>query len=81
MYINIYTYIHVHTHINVNIYTYVYMYMYISVSEIFGFTSQFPTQNCLDCYSKLNLSSKFHAEIAYLLHLKLRTLYILNIIL
>ena len=41
---------------------------------------------CLICFSKLNLSSKFHAEVAtHLPHIKLRTLlyilYTLNIIL
>ena len=31
--------------------------------EIVGFESQFASQNCLDCKVKLNLASKFHAEI------------------
>ena len=51
-------------------------------SEIVGLTSQFATQNCLGCNSKLNLSSKFHAEVAtHLPHLKLRTLRTLTMIL
>ena len=29
--------------------------MYVTVSEIVGKASQFATQNCLCCYSKLNL--------------------------
>ena len=42
---------------------------------------QFATKNCLGCYSKLNLGSKFHADFATLLfHIKLRALYTLNII-
>ena len=50
--------------------------------ENIGLTSQFATQNCLSCYSKLNLGSKFHAEVAtHLSYIKLRTLYTLNIIL
>ena len=50
--------------------------------EIVRLASQFATQNCLSCYSKLNLESKFHAEIAtHLPHIKLRTFYTLNIIL
>ena len=52
-----------------------------TVSEIVGLASQFATQNCLGCYSKLNLGSKFHAEVAtHLPYIKLRTLYTLNII-
>ena len=44
--------------------------------------SQFDTQNCLGCYTKLNLESKFHAEVAtYLSHLEFKILYILIIIL
>ena len=40
------------------------------------------TQNCLGCQSKLNLGSKFCAEVApHLPHLKLKILYTLNIIL
>ena len=47
-----------------------------------GLASQFAIQNCLGCYSKLNLDSKFHAEAAtHLPHIKLRTLHTLNIIL
>ena len=54
----------------------------ILVSEKVGLTSQFATQNCLGCYSKLNLGSEFHAEVdTRLPHIKLRTLYTLNIIL
>ena len=53
----------------------------ISVSEIIGLASQFATQNYLGYYLKLNLGSKFHAEIAsHLPYIKL-TLYTLNIIL
>ena len=38
-------------------------------------------QNCLGCYLKLNWGSTFQTEVAtYLLHIKLRTLYTLNII-
>ena len=51
-----------------------------SVSKIVGLTSQFASQNqnCLGCYSKLNLDSKFHAEVATRLpHVKLRTPYTL----
>ena len=29
--------------------------IHITASEIFGLASQFATQNCLSCYSKLNL--------------------------
>ena len=52
---------------------YVYIYIYICVcvcvfvcivSEIVVLKSPFATQNYLGCYSKLNLDSKFHAEIA-----------------
>ena len=44
-----------------------------------GLTLQFATQNCLGYYSKLNLFSKFHAEVATLRpHLKLRTLLYLE---
>ena len=57
------------------------MYVY-TVPEIVGLSSQFATQNYLGCNSKLNLDSKFQAEIAtHRPHLKLRTLYTLNIIL
>ena len=53
-----------------------------SVSQIVWLALQFATQNCLGCYSKLNLGSKFHAAVAtHLPLIKLRTLYILNIIL
>ena len=59
---------------------YVCIYVCISVSEIAGLASQFATQNCLGCYSKLNLGSKFHAEVAtHLPHIKLRISYALNI--
>ena len=34
---------------------YVYMYVYMSVFEIVVTASHFATQNCLGCYSKLNL--------------------------
>ena len=37
-------------------------------SEIVGLALQFATQNCLACYSKLNLNSEFHAEVATHLH-------------
>ena len=53
-----------------------------TVSEIGGFASQFATQNFLSCYSKLNLSSKFHAKVVtHLPHLKLKIIYTLNVIL
>ena len=56
--------------------------MNILVPQIVWLASQFATQYCLGCYSILNLGSKFHAKvIAYVPHLKLRTLYTLNIIL
>ena len=45
--------------------------------EIVGLASLFTTQNCLGYYSKLNLSSKFHTQVAtHLPHLKLRTIYL-----
>ena len=54
----------------------------ITVSKIVGLTSQFSTQNCLGCYSKLDLVSKFLTEVAtHLSHIKLRTKYTMNIIL
>ena len=57
-------------------------YKQISLSEIVGLASQFTAQNCLRCYSKLNLGSEFHTEVAtHLPHIKLRTLYTLNIML
>ena len=34
------------------------------MAEIVRLASQFATPNCLGCYSKLNLDSKFHAEVA-----------------
>ena len=47
------------------------------MSEIVGLASQFATQNCFGCYSKLNLGIKFHAEVAtHLPRIKLRALYI-----
>ena len=53
-----------------------------AVSEIVGLASQFATQNCLGCYSKLNLGNKLHAEVAtHFPHIKLSTLYTLNTIL
>ena len=56
--------------------------MHDAVSEIVGLTSQFVTKNCLCCYLKLNLGSKFHPEVATNLpHTKLRALYTLYIIL
>ena len=52
----------------------VYVYTYI-VFEIVGLASQFAIQNCLGCYSKLNLGSKFHTEVTtHLPQIKLRTL-------
>ena len=52
----------------------------VTVSEKVGLASQFAIQNCLDGYSKLNLGSKFHAEVAtHLPHIKLR-IFTLNII-
>ena len=57
-------------------------YRRVSISEIVRLTIQFATQNCLGYYSKLNLGSEFHAEVAtHLPHKKLRTLYSSNIIL
>ena len=45
-----------------------------ALSKTVGLASQFATQNCLDCYSKLNMSSKCYACVAtHLLHIKLRT--------
>ena len=45
----------------------------VSVSEIVGLASQFATQSCFGCYSKLNLDSKFLAEIAsHLPHKKIK---------
>ena len=59
-----------------------YIYMYITVTEIVGLALQFANQNCLGCYSKLNLVSKFHAEVATQPpHIKLKTIYTLNIVL
>ena len=53
-----------------------------SVFEIAGLALQFATQTCLGCHLKLNLGTKFHAKVATILpHIKLRTLYTLNIIL
>ena len=57
-------------------------WQYNSVSEIVKLALQLVTQNNLGCYSKLNLGSKFHAEVAiHFPHIKLRTPYKLNIIL
>ena len=54
----------------------------IIVSEIAWLASQFATQNCFVCYSKLNLGSKFYAEVAtHFPHKIKNTIYILNIIL
>ena len=51
-----------------------------TVSEIAGLALQFATQNCLGCYSKLNLGSKFLAKVAtHPSHMILRTLYTSNI--
>ena len=53
-----------------------YVCMY-AVFEIVGLASKFATQNCLPCYSKLNLGSKFDAEVTtHLSPIKLRTIYI-----
>ena len=53
----------------------------VCVCEIVRLISQIATQNCLYSYSKLNLGNKFHAEVAkYLPHIKLKTLYTLNIL-
>ena len=47
------------------------------MSEINKLASQFATQNCIDCYSKLNLGTNFHAKVAtHLRHIKFRTVYI-----
>ena len=32
--------------------------------EVVRLASQFATQSCLGCYSKLNLGNKFYAEVA-----------------
>ena len=51
------------------------------MSEIVGLALQFATQNCLCCYSNLNLCTKFYAEIVtHLPHINLRTLYTLIIL-
>ena len=64
------------------IFMYIYSAYAYTVSEIVVLASQFATQNSLGCYSKLNLGSEFHAKVAtHFLHIKLRTLYTLNIIL
>ena len=61
------------------IYEVMYVYIY-SVSEIVELTSQFATQYCLGCYSKLKLGYKFHLKVATHLRLvKFGTLYTLNI--
>ena len=61
MYIHIYIYIYIlYIYIYIYIYTYMYVCMYV-VFEIVGFTSQFVTQNCLCCFSKLNLASKIYS--------------------
>ena len=61
---------------------YIFCRKHTAVSEKVGLASQFASQNCLSCYSKLNLGSKFLAEVAsHLPHINLRTLYTLNIIL
>ena len=52
-------YVYIYTHIH----TYIFIYMYIYVMSV-GLASQFATQNCLSCYSKLKIGSKFHAEVA-----------------
>ena len=58
------------------------MFMYIPVSEIVGLALQFATQNCISCHSKLYIDIKFHIEVAtHLPHIKLKTIYALNIIL
>ena len=38
--------------------------LYYAVSEIVRLASQFASQHLLGFYSKLNLGSKFHAEVA-----------------
>ena len=53
-----------------------------SVPEIVRLALQFATLNGRGYYPKLDLVIKFHTEVAtHLLHIKLRTLYTLNIIL
>ena len=76
----VHTYIHTYIYICINVYVCVcvcvctHIYTQYTVSEIVGLASQFATQNCLCCYSKLNLSSEFHAEVAnHLPYIKLRT--------
>ena len=69
----------IHTYIHTYIYTNIYIF---TVSEIAGLTSYFASKNCLGCYSKLNLGSKFHAEVAtHFPHTKSRILYPFNIFL
>ena len=54
--------------------TYIHIYIHTE-SEIVGIASLFAIQNCLGCYSKLNLGSIFHAKVAtYLPHIKLKIL-------
>ena len=56
------------------------MYIYLPASEIVRFALQFATQNCLGCYLKWNLGSKFHDEVAtHLPRIKSRTLYTLSL--
>ena len=65
-------------------YIYIYIYIYIYTHSVRNGRAriQFAIQNCFRCYLKLNLGSKFHAEVAtHLPHIKSRTLYTLNIIL
>ena len=67
---------YVYIYICIYIHMYILIHVYISMSEIVKLASQFATQNCLGCYSKLNLGSKFHAEVeTHLPHIKLKTLY------
>ena len=73
------TYIHTYIHMYIHAYVRTYNIHIYTVSKIVGLASQFAIQNCLGCYLKLNLGSKFHTEVAtHLPHIKLRTLYTLN---
>ena len=72
MYIYRHTHIHnyIHTFIHTYILAYKYIYIYIQCSKYSGSHCNLllkivlvAAQNCLGCYSKLNLDRKFHAEL------------------
>ena len=94
IYIHIHRPIHIYTHTNTHkhthTHTHIYIYTYIDIDIDIYINSGRNSRarmaicfsNCLGCNSKLNLSSKFHAEIAtHLPHLNLRALHTLNIVL